>query len=302
MGEARWFLGISLHFDHEHGITTLSQAKFAADVTKRFGMDNCRPRKTPQDRGTILYKRTEEDEPAEDTPYRQAVGVLLYLARVTRPDISYAVNQVAVHASDPSKAHWVAEKNIFRYIDATKSMSLTYYRTTTEPHVRVYTDADWANNEADRRSVSGSVIQVFGSAVSWQTKRQRAVSKSSTIAEYIAVDDGVDEARWAMSLVVRLMKLDHVIPIPAMIGNKSTIKRLTNGRNSDAQKTVDCKFFSVREAVDNGELELAYCPTNVMLADMLTKALPTTRFRELRKALGVCEFTAGVGEVLEHPA
>ncbi|GMF27324.1 unnamed protein product [Phytophthora lilii] len=74
-------------------------------------------------------------------------------------------------------------------------MGLVYRRTSTEPHVRVFTDADWANNEQDRRSISGTVVQVFGCAVSWQTKRQRIVSKSSTSAEYIAADDGVEEAR-----------------------------------------------------------------------------------------------------------
>lgn len=138
--------------------------------------------------------------------------------------------------------------------------------------------------------------------MSWQTKRQRVVSKSSTIAEYIAADDGVEEARWTMMLVQRLMKLNRTIPIPAMIDNKSTIKRLTNGKNSEAQKTVDCKFFAIRDAVNAGELTLQYCPTNLMLADGLTKALPTVRFRELRSMLGATSSllaSSAGGEVLE---
>lgn len=95
------------------------------------------------DKGAILYKRTADEEAAGDVPYKQAVGALLYLARVTRPDISYAVNQVAAHASDPSKEHWNAVKNILRYVETTKDIGLTYRRNPSEPHVRVYTDADW---------------------------------------------------------------------------------------------------------------------------------------------------------------
>ncbi|KAF4037902.1 putative integrase catalytic domain-containing protein [Phytophthora infestans] len=107
-----------------------------------------------------------------------------------------------------------------------------------------------------------------------------------------------------MCLVARLMKISNAMKITAMIDNKSTIKRLTNGKNSDAQKTVDCKFFSIREAVENGELELTYCPTTVMLADAFTKALPTTRFQELRDLLGVApnqHASSTGGDVLEHP-
>lgn len=124
--------GISIHVDHARGITTLNQSKFAAEVTRRFGMENCRPRKTPMDKGAILYKRTADEEAAGDVPYKQAVGALLYLARVTRPDISYAVNQVAAHASDPSKEHWNAVKNILRYVETTKDIGLTYRRNPSE--------------------------------------------------------------------------------------------------------------------------------------------------------------------------
>ncbi|GMF57972.1 unnamed protein product [Phytophthora fragariaefolia] len=190
-------------------------------------------------------------------------------------------------------------ENILRYVEGTKEWGLVYRRNTTAPPVQVYTDADWANNEHDRKSISGVLVQVFGCSVSWQTKRQRIVSKSSTIAEYIAADDGVEEAHWVHLLLRRLTNEEHQVPIPAMIDNKSTIKRLLDGRNSDAQKTVDCRFFAVRDAVTTGILRLQYCPTTVMLADCLTKALGVTRLHELRKALGVMKLPlSDAGEVL----
>ncbi|KAG3137134.1 hypothetical protein PC128_g25795 [Phytophthora cactorum] len=77
--------------------------------------------------------------------------------------------------------------------------------------------------------------------------------------------------------------------IPAMLDNKSTIKRLTNGKNAEAQTSVNCRFFSTRDAVNSGDLQLTYRPTTIMLADFLTKALGTTRLRELRSAISVEE-------------
>jgi hypothetical protein len=243
LGEINWFLGIHIHMDFAKGITTLDQSQFAVEILRRFGMEECRPRKTPMDKDVILYRRAPDEESAGDAPFRQAVGALLYLARVTRPDIAYALNQVAAQESDPSKTHWIAVKNTLRYIVGTSRLGLVYSRCDDTVPVRVYTDADWANNEEDRKSVSGVLVQVFGCPVSWQTKRQRIVSKSSTIAEYLAADDGVEEVVWTKMVVERLMKTQDGPAIPAMMDNKSTIKRLTNGKNSEAQKTVDCRFF-----------------------------------------------------------
>ena len=145
-----------------------------------------------------------------------------------------------------------------------------------EVPIRIYTDADWANNEEDRKSVSGLLIQVYGASTAWQTKRQRIVSKSSTVAEYLAVDDGVEEALWTKLLVETLLKVSSLPAIPLMMDNKSTIKRLTNGKGSEAQKTVDCRYFSIRDAISHGHLNLQYCPTTKMLADGFTKALGTS--------------------------
>ncbi|GMF31258.1 unnamed protein product [Phytophthora fragariaefolia] len=95
LGEINWFLGICIRMDSTQGITTLDQSQFAVEILRRIGMEDCRARKTPIDKGVILYRRSPDEESAGDVPYRQAVGALLYLARVTRPDIAYAVNQVA---------------------------------------------------------------------------------------------------------------------------------------------------------------------------------------------------------------
>ncbi|GMF14667.1 unnamed protein product [Phytophthora lilii] len=173
--------------------------------------------------------------------------------------------------------------------------------------MRVRVDTKAGITTLDQAQYAQQVIQRFSMSgcrpLYWHTKRQRIVSKSSTIAEYLAADDAVEEARWIQMLVSTLLKSSSTTPIPTMIDNKSTIKRLSNGKNSEAQKTVDCKFFAIRDAIRSGELAFQYCPTNIMLADGLTKALPTTRFRELRNAVGMASLPLVPhtgGEVLEY--
>ncbi|KAF4138998.1 putative reverse transcriptase Ty1/copia-type domain-containing protein [Phytophthora infestans] len=101
--------------------------------------------------------------------------------------------------------------------------------------------------------MSGAIVFVSGCPVYWHTKRQRIVSKASTIADYLATDDAVEEARWIQMLLNTLLKVISTTPIPTMIDNKSTIKCLTNGNNSEAPKTADCKFlpFGMQSDLEN---------------------------------------------------
>jgi len=236
--------------------------------------------------GTFLLAGEENDELADHVPYRAAVGALLYLSRVSRPDITFAVNQVAAHANKPRVAHWTAVKQILRYIAGTTTMTLTYRRHKEAPPIELFTDADWANDPEDRKSISGVVVRVFGNTVAWATRRQTIVAKSSTIAEFIAASMGIEEARWTRMLVQTLTKK----PLPAIqayIDNQSTIARIVNGRSSEAQKTVDCMFFDMKDAHRRGEVVISYCPTETMVADGLTKALGRLRFQKMQGLIGL---------------
>ncbi|KAG3099265.1 hypothetical protein PI125_g15066 [Phytophthora idaei] len=142
LGDERWFLGIKITMDQSRGITTLDQSPFALEIHQRFEISECRPRKTPLDQGTILYSRSQDEDEVIYVPYRQAVGALLYLARVTRPDIAFTVNQVTAHASNPSKIHWDSVKNILRYIEGARHFGLIYKRDESAVPVKLYTDAD----------------------------------------------------------------------------------------------------------------------------------------------------------------
>lgn len=290
LGELSWFLGMRIHRDIERGEMTIDQEQYAAEMCHRFAMEECRPTKTPMDQGTILYKAAADDELAAHMPYRQAVGALLYLSRITRPDISYAVNQVSAHASNPSITHWNAVKRILRYVSATRATALQFKRDLAAPPLRLYTDADWANNLEDRKSVSGVLLQARNCAVHWECKRQRHTAKSSTVAEFIAADSGLEDLRWVVLFVKELTGVAFT-EVPVMIDNTSTIARITNEKGSNAQKSIDVIYHSIKDAARAKEIVLHYCPTASMLADGFTKALGRTRFQEHFSAIGLIQRT-----------
>lgn len=117
--------------------------------------------------------------------YRSIVGALQY-ATLTRPDIAYSVNKVCQFMSAPLDSHWQAIKRILRYLKGSM-----YYGLLLRPAaqasafpLQAYCDADWASDPDDRRSTSGSCIFLGPNLVSWCSKKQQLVGRSSTEAEY----------------------------------------------------------------------------------------------------------------------
>ena len=120
----------------------------------------------------------EESEPKGDRQYTEAVGSMMWLSTMTRPDISNAVRAVARHSHNPTDRHWKAVMKIMTYLHGTRGMGLTFVRGSGLD-MNAYSDADYANKSNDRRSVSGAVITLGGAAVSWASSAQRCVTLST---------------------------------------------------------------------------------------------------------------------------
>jgi histone deacetylase 1/2 len=133
---------------------------------------------------------------------RSIVGGLQYLT-LTCPDLSFAVNKVCQFLSHPTDVHWEAVKHILRYVKGTLDMGL-HIRKSPSTEVSIYTDADWAGCVDDRRSTSGYAIYLGPNLVSWSSKKQPTVSRSSTEAKYKALANGAAEAIWVESLLKEL--------------------------------------------------------------------------------------------------
>lgn len=238
MGRPSQFLGVRI--EQNHGEILLSQAAYVDEALHRFVMQPSRPNSTPMIPNTRLDQledppSAEEDEEMRRMPYRQVVGSLLNLARVSRPDIAFAVNQLARHSARPRKTAWIAAKHLLRYLSGTQDTKLRLAPNTDD--IDLVTDADFANDKADRKSVSGYVIYLFGAPVAWGSTKQSVVAQSSTAAEFIAANDGLLQAEWINLQIDEVLK-DILPPIKLtlQVDNVPTIHRSKREGSSGAQK------------------------------------------------------------------
>ena len=139
---------------------------------------------------------------SDPTVYRSLAYALQYLT-FTRPDISYAVQQVCLHMHNLLEPHLTAVKRILRYLQSTLDYCLLLRRSSVSEHV-VYTNADWSGCPDTRRSTLGYAVFLGDNLVSWSSKRQKIVSRSSAEAEYYVVANGVAEACWLCQLLQEL--------------------------------------------------------------------------------------------------
>ncbi|KAL7611293.1 hypothetical protein Lser_V15G10358 [Lactuca serriola] len=193
LGQLTYFLGIEVL--HNSGDITLMQRKYANDLLHRAHMENCRSVSTPMSVTEKLYQ--DHGRPLNDEDifkYRSMVGSLQYLT-LTRPDLSFAVNKVCQFLSRPTYVHWEAVKRILRYVKGTLDTGLRF-RQSKSTLLGIFTDADWAGCLDYCRSTNGYAIFLGPNLISWSSRKQPTMSRSSTEAEYKALTNGTAEAIW----------------------------------------------------------------------------------------------------------
>lgn len=125
------YVGITITRDREQRKIHISQPEFISQIVEKFHMTSCSPKSIPADPNVLLTKPTDKKEEERDFPYREAVGVLLYLALVSRPDISFAVGQVARFVESHNPSHVKAIRQIISYIHGTPSHGICFLLDAT---------------------------------------------------------------------------------------------------------------------------------------------------------------------------
>jgi histone deacetylase 1/2 len=251
----------------------LTQKKYALDLLHRVNMENCNPATTPLAVAETLSRNSGTLLNSDDSHrYRSVVGGLQYLT-LTRPDISFAVNKVCQFLSQPTDVHYESVKRILRYVKGTLTTGLRIHKSSSAV-ISIFTDADWAGCVDDRRSTSGFAVFVGANLISWSSKKQPTVSRSSTEAEYKALANGAAEAIWVDSLLKELGVIRQRTPI-LWCDNLGATYLTVNPVFHAQTKHIEIDFHFVRERVAAGDLDVRFISTRDQLADVLTK--PATR-------------------------
>ncbi|KAJ8767562.1 hypothetical protein K2173_017906 [Erythroxylum novogranatense] len=179
LGNLHYFLGIEVA-PCDAGLF-LSQHKYVSDLLLETNMHDSKGVATPMNSETVLMPAAK-DSIVDATRYRKIVGKLQYLS-FTRPDIAYPVNKLAQFMHSPGLEHWQALKRLLRYLNHTIDYGLCLVRERN-PSLFVYSNADWAGDPSDRASTTGYITYLGSTPISWSSKKQKVVSRSSTEAEY----------------------------------------------------------------------------------------------------------------------
>ncbi|RVX04688.1 Retrovirus-related Pol polyprotein from transposon RE1 [Vitis vinifera] len=222
LGNLKYFLGMEVARSRK-GIV-VSQRKYILDLLKETGMLGCKPIDTPMDSQKKLGIE-KESTPVDRGRYQRLVGRLIYLSH-TRPDIGFAVSAVSQFMHSPTEEHMEAVYRILRYLKMTPGKGL-FFRKTENRDTEVYSDAGWAGNIIDRRSTSGYCSFVWGNLVTWRSKKQSVVARSSAEAEYRALAQGICEGIWIKRVLSELGQTSSS-PILMMCDNQAAISIAKN--------------------------------------------------------------------------
>ena len=248
----------------------------------------------------------------ETFPYASALGSLLYV-RLTRPDVLVAVSILAKFMNNPSKQHWSAIKDVFRYLKGTKNRGLLYRRTNPEVwRLTMWVDSDYGTDPDSRRSRAGYLIYLNQNLISFNSALQRgskkpnfddgireqfhgviqkpnamdgepmpSVATATCEAEYMALSMATKELIW-IYMLLKTMGINVSKPCVIYEDNRATIKIAQNATAMKRSKHIDIRHHFLREHEENGTIEIKPVATQEQLADAMTKVLGRQLFEHFR--------------------
>ncbi|KAA0025288.1 Cysteine-rich RLK (receptor-like protein kinase) 8 [Cucumis melo var. makuwa] len=286
LGNLKYFLGMEVARSKE-GIS-VSQRKYTLDLLTETGMLGCRPADTPIEFNCKLGN-SDDQVPVDKEQYQRLVGKLIYLSH-TRHDISFAVSVVSQFMQAPYEKHMEAVNRILRYLKNTPGKGLMC-RKTNKKTIEAYTDSDWVGSIIDRKSTSAYCTFVWGNLVTWRSKKQSVVARSSAEAEYRAMSLGICEEIWLQRVLSDLHQ-ECETPLKLFCDNKAAISIANNPVQHDRTKHVEIDRHFIKERLDSGSICIPYIPSSQQIADVLTKGLLRPHFDLCVSKLGLIVFTS----------
>ncbi|XP_019262826.1 PREDICTED: uncharacterized protein LOC109240615 [Nicotiana attenuata] len=271
----------------------MNQRKYALELVSECGLGGAKPTDSPLDQNlkltSVEYDKHCEgqtnDEDLEDRRvYQRLIGRLLYLA-ITRPDISFAVQVLSQFMNAPKQSHYEAALRVVRYVKGSPGPGLMM-SSKTSGKVAAFCDADWASCSMTRKSVTGYCIKLGDSIVSWKSKKQITVSRSSAEAKYRSMATTVAELVWIHGLLEELgVKVD--LPMELHCDNKAALQIASNPMYHERTKHIEIDCHFIREKLQQGLIKTSHVSSRNQIADILTKALGKQLHSEMVGKLGM---------------
>lgn len=276
LGYLHHFLGIEVSRD-ANGLF-LSQSKYVKDLLSRTSMLDCKPYGFP-----CNYKGSHHTIDAsaalltDPTLYRSIIGALPYLT-LTRPDLTFVVNQACQHMHNPTVAHFTSLKQILHYLKGTLPYGILNRRGSLT--LTAYSDMDWAGDPVDRCSTTDYCVLLGSSPISWCAKKHTTVARSSTEAEYRSLAHTTVEFSWLRLLFKDLQIFRSTCPT-IWCDNVLAISLASNPMFHACTRHEEVNYHFVREKVLNKDIVVQYVPAQEKIVDIFTKGLHLRCFQYL---------------------
>jgi hypothetical protein len=285
------FLAMRVRQDLEEGTISVDQLDYAEKLVRKYGFvtERAKPVHTPLPVGLILSRTDVAKTDAEREAVAQlnppeVLGELLFLARMTRPDMLRDVAYCCRFTAFAGPLLITAIKHILRYLSGSTRYGLQFRRDGNGRLV-AWSDADWAGDLDTRKSTTGFVEQLAGGPIGVLSKLQSCVSLSSTQAETQAASATCRDLCWVQQLFADLGRPELVTRPPLRVDNEGAIALASNSTHHERSKHIDVQHLFVREMVEKDLVKVIRTDTNSNLADILTKSLSRHVFERHRAAL-----------------
>jgi hypothetical protein len=252
----------------------------------RFQMTSCRQCTTPLDYSLPLLKARSNDKRADTLLYQEIVGSLNHLAVYSRPDISFSVSKLSQFLTEPTETHLSAARHVLRYLKFSQHYCITYGNSEHNLNAFGYADADWGSDENDRKSFTGYVFMINNGPVAWSCHKQSTVALSTMESEYMSLSDATREAI-ARKQFFEDLRI-HVNTPLLHSDNQSALSITANPIQYQRSKHIDIRYHFIRHSVQNDKVNVDYIPTDMQVADVLTKALSSVKHHNAVKLLRLC--------------